>query len=665
MSLQGTPSANSHSFLCKALILVAVCFVVGAGAAFAKPHAAAKPAASTQAQSAPQEMKVEPFCQASGEIKAALDKLDKMKQGPEETDYEFWLAQRNAIETLRKQYPNDLFVQRAYIYNRMGGDASTSGFPSEAGSVQTIAEYKALHEEHPDNFITEYLYAITLIDRDTPAAIKLLDDVQQKNPAFPWPYQDFLRIYTSPNFNDKAKAKGNLVGWLAACPADLGAYGQVTRMGDDELIRKSAEQLRKALEGRSDLDAIWDYQTLWSLEFKSHPRSDYGAVRKQVASDVARIRAMKRDGEFGWWYTLWQGYQLLGDQEQVKWAEAGRDAHNGLDNSSPAASAVAQWFRDHQRPKAEDTKEKKQAYNREELKQTDEWIKKFPNSQEVWRDRMYAMQALDDVPPADCAATVETLLKLEQASNGPLPLYWPTYFDLAGFLSKKKADPAREVELAQKGLDTIVAEWENVPMKDLVPNKDDDDYYPNFYWPMWKTRAHLYEAEGYTRLKQPEKALAALGKASLQLQALNSDMTADPKRRELQNRDTQYHRYESQYWQQMAHLAELQSRNMDAMGYYQSALMARLDSDEIPPAGEKDELGDEAHQLWAKLGGTEDGWDDLYRRRAIELGKQTHLEWEKAQEPLPSFKLVDLQGKTWTAADLKGKVVFLNFWASW
>jgi len=34
-------------------------------------------------------------------------------------------------------------------------------------------------------------------------------------------------------------------------------------------------------------------------------------------------------------------------------------------------------------------------------------------------------------------------------------------------------------------------------------------------------------------------------------------------------------------------------------------------------------------------------------------------------KPAPDFTLVDTKGKTWSLSELKGKVVFVNFWATW
>jgi hypothetical protein len=167
------------------------------------------------------------------------------------------------------------------------------------------------------------------------------------------------------------------------------------------------------------------------------------------------------------------------------------------------------------------------------------------------------------------------------------------------------------------------------------------------------------EIDGYLQLKQPGKAEIDLAKMDERLQNLKS-LVGDK-----QDHKKTYSRQLAAYWGLAAREAEIRSRKLDAMAFYQTALLTRLDAKQKPETGVKDELVDNAHQLWVSLGGSDDGWKVWYGRRADALASLATLTWEDANQPLPAFEIADLRGKTWGLASLRGKVTFLNFWAEW
>jgi len=150
-------------------------------------------------------------------------------------------------------------------------------------------------------------------------------------------------------------------------------------------------------------------------------------------------------------------------------------------------------------------------------------------------------------------------------------------------LSKKGLEPDRKVEMARKGLDELAAEAARPPNDLYATKKDIDDQ--SFYNGYQKGQGIFYEADGYVRLKEPDKAQAAVTQLDQEVLALKSQVAGKDDRRK------SCAALESSYWGAMARLGELQGRKLDAMAYYQSALLARLDSGQIPVAGEKDELG--------------------------------------------------------------------------
>jgi hypothetical protein len=580
-------------------------------------------------------------CGPAPAIKAALDQLPR--QTPALTDWQFHEQRAAALQALLRQYPDDVFVQRAYInsmYDRSDRD-------------KVIAEFKARHEQNPDNPQSAYLYGMTLVGRQSPEAIKLFSAALQADPKFLWPHLELVTIYNSTAFLNKEQRDAHLRAFLDACPASLDGYQPLTRMDDKDFLRPFTAQLRTQLASRSDPDAVGAYRTLWALEFKVHPASEYEALRGQVGKDLERLRQLKLEDKRQWFEALADGYKLVNDQKQADWAQEQVQTRFPTPYELPA---MTKWFKDHHWPGEDAAPAVKHAYSSDLLQQSAQWAKERPNTTFIWSYQLDAMENLEDVPAADVEKAADQMLKVAMDNAGPVGPESYTYSDLAEVLSRKHLEPERVVEWAQKGL----AQWE-IESKEPPYDLSDKENIDNLKYSQLYSRLQLleFEVDGYLQLKQSDKAQISLTQMDEGLQDLKSRVG------DIQRHKKSYANRLSAYWGLMAREAELRGRQLDAMGFYENALLTRLDAGQKPESGKKDELADNAHQLWAKLGGTDDGWRLWYGRRADALANQAGLTWEDANLPLPAFELADLNGKTWTVAALKGKVTFLNFWASW
>jgi len=582
------------------------------------------------------------WCTPSTAVKAALDELPT--QSPTETRWEFQQKYSAAIQALLTRFPGDLFVQKIYIrsmYRRADKD-------------KVIAEYKARYEHSPDDPVVAYLYNMALEGRQSAEAIKMLNATLIKNPQFPWPHLGLASFYGTPVFLNKDEKAKQVKAFLAACPESLDGYQKLTELDDKDVLASNAAKLRALLQARTDIDAIRAYGTLWSIEFKAHATSDYDGLRKQVGEDLKRIRSLNREDKREWYQTLEQGYKLVNDQKQSDWANDERQRR--LPQSWELAS-MSKWNKDHPRPQIDDAADTKRTYYTELLKQTDAWLKERPKMSGVWDSRLNAMEHLEDTPAADVEAVAGEYLKLLTNEAGPDGTAPYDYFTIARVLSKRHVQPERVLDLAGKGLAQVKVEssepyWDTYATKENLQES-------HFYQSLDPVTGSGLEAESYIQLKQADKARLALVRMEDELQATNA-LVGD--KAELKK---EYTSRLAAWWGLMARTAELQNHEQDAMAFYEHALLARFEAQQMPATGMRDEIAENARRLFTKLGGTNDGWQIWYGSRADKLASQATLTWEDANQPLPSFELADLKGKTWTQASLKGKVTFLNFWASW
>lgn len=602
-------------------------------------------------------------CEPPPEVRKALDALPDYRQDPATTDWQVYLQRLAALKALREQYPDDVFVQRKYIESTTSLRRVDKLSLEEKSKADT--EFKAHYDHTPSDPRAEYLYALTLVGRDTPQAIKLFKNASQNNAGFMLPHLTLVGVYTSAVFLDKREALIHARAFLDACPANFEGYGSLSWIGDNTDLTRYARQLRGVLENRTDDDAISAYQTLWSLEFKARPASDYESLRKQVGDDLVRLRRLNLEGSRSWYETLEQGYQLTKDKNQMEWAHEERQKRFPSAGDLPVTE---KWLKDHPSPSADASPTARQAYFQDLLAATSQWLKLLPpelvlGNFSVLGDRISAMSHLEDIPASDVVAAVEQRLKLAAENGGASP--WSTdyspwsddYESAAKVLSEKHIAPERVIEYAQKALAIREFEFQQ-PGSDLFAteaNLSDQRLYGNY------ARIGLlkYQVDGYLELKKPEEADALLTRMDQWLLDLKSLAGEDDNKKQV------YARCLADYWGLRARAAELRGHDLDAMSFYQDALLTRLDAKIKPLPGEKDELVENAHRLWVRLNGTAEAWQLWYARPANDLASAVAFNWEKANQPLAAFELTDLSGHKWNLDSLKGRVTLISFWATW
>lgn len=71
--------------------------------------------------------------------------------------------------------------------------------------------------------------------------------------------------------------------------------------------------------------------------------------------------------------------------------------------------------------------------------------------------------------------------------------------------------------------------------------------------------------------------------------------------------------------------------------------------------------------LYVKLNGAETGFDRHIAslKQALLSDIRTHIKGMEVDRAVPDFKLVNLEGRAVSLADLKGKVIVIDFWATW
>jgi thiol-disulfide isomerase/thioredoxin len=587
-------------------------------------------------------------CEAPANVKAAIEAATLPPATPADD-------RAAAARKVREEFPADYFAHRFY---------QEQFFQQGLYAQPVQEEYRALLNAHPDDPTYLALYARVLKGTNTPAAIKLLDQILEREPDHAQAHLKLVEIYSAPAFRDDGKLAGNAAAYFQACPSSVSGYAYIMRLDDAELIRTSAAHLRELLDARTDDEALGLYNTLWTLEFKATALSAQEPLRARVRKDAEKLRALDSAKRPFLLNELGQAYKLLGDADGSKWADE-QLAKSGIRRpGGAAADAINEWRRAHPFKNGFE----REAFQETLLKQTEEWIRQWPEDPQPRYERVMAMRMMQDAPLEDTVKAAEDWLRVYEAHPG----FMAPYLTVAQLYSQHNIRYGELPELVEKGLKQAPAAVPApAPMSDLYVVRGQNRRSSNYgSWSNLNSAASIY-----LKIKKYDEAhavLATLGPSLLKEKPADSEPEAEQR---------QYRQQEYMYWNNMAKWARAAGRKLEALTYERNSMLADPNIS-LNPSMEQYRMSS-LRDLWKDINGSEDGFEAWLKETASSNPHAdpkgsaaapkspaaavvaTQMGWTQMDKPMPDFRISDAEGKTWSLADLKGRVALVNLWATW
>jgi hypothetical protein len=169
-------------------------------------------------------------CGPSPAIRSQLEKSAVVVTDP--ADFDQALA---PLAALRQHDPNNLWVNEHY-------QDAVQQYGIEGHVRKLTEEYQVLSMQHPDEVMYSYLYARSLMGRNTSAAVQQMAEIVAAHPDFAPAHGSLAEIYSSPNFRDEPKEKVERLRFLALCPQSE-LQQRPARLPDPSLLVDQAESL--------------------------------------------------------------------------------------------------------------------------------------------------------------------------------------------------------------------------------------------------------------------------------------------------------------------------------------------------------------------------------------------------------------------------------------
>jgi len=622
-------------------------------------------------------------CAPSPEVKAALATVPRRDADCDPAD-PCWLDKIRKAGALLDKYPFDVHVHRRYqdlVTARANQLAASTAAATGADAVapdpitsMAADRYRRFLQRYPDDPLAHYLAA--RFNDDKAEAEKALE----LNPTFPWPHGLLATLLRGsdpqPTAEASTAAGEHLETFARLCP---NRFDEVLRRddqtGDAALWRRILPPVRAALTKGTPQEQLPWYQPLWDHEFNAWPPTGHDAVRTRVRADLARIEQWKRRDDEQWWETLQAGYKMVDDQKAQERIAAGHAKK--FPCSWEAIKQTIETFAA-SRGGMEHLHDQTQAQWRDAFDQSARWVKTCPGDYHYLSYHFEAAARLDTFSDQALVAEADQYLAAWERIASMWNVSPSPYHEVAAEFLARGIEPAGALELARKAQAATAAErdaWEKSDATEEQKRQNDG----------WNRLVDFDDfalvAEAALASGRRTDCDAALAEASAIYLVLSES-----------ERDTLSHTpgARSRYWRVRARIAEADQHPPDALAYWRLAVQ-QSDPHTTTRAIAQDRAA--LDRLWRSLGGSADALA-LWMSPAAGAPAPTDtahapapaappadapaaiagsspkaspalLGWDSTADALPPFKLNDLSGRTWSLADLSGKTLFINVWATW
>ncbi len=587
-------------------------------------------------------MAAEPSCSPPPEVQAIVERSDALFKECGLSDECF--AKRHALlsEALADQ-PHDVFLHR--VYQNLFLLEVPEGWREEQDGLE--ARYRARAEAAPADPVARYLAARVMRDRQ--AAVPQLRQALELKPELPQVHLALVQSLSGKKDPDsQQEAWQHLWEWVRLCPRETAdALPFAARLADRAQQARLAARAREVAPELPGEDALGLYNFLWDLEFRAAAIEDHAAVRQRIAADLVVLDTLGIPESQESLEVLAKGHELAGEAAQ---AEALRERAVALDPCTDAAAYARskRWTEEHPPPAPSAKPDERQTYARLAYAEADSWVKRCPQQLDGHIDRTLALGEHRELSAEQIHADLDESLAAWDRGHRGRSITPPFEQLVAQMLIE------REIELDRVPALLAAARKETAERsrRDLERLGSDPAQRERFAqsqdWLVWQ--ADELAVQALVAGGRLDEAAAALDELSRRTAETAPAATAS-------EQSKQAHDFRlAELARMRARLTDKQGHGLDALALYRRAMSEYPDHRGI---------ANEARALWDRLGGSEEGWLALGATAAAPAAGDEMRGWERKDRELPALRLSDLSGKVWTSADLAGKVVLVNLWATW